>query len=157
MWIQQTYGEGLEWVAFTSNKANAYTREDNALVKGRFFIFRVNDKKCYIWNERRTVPCITVWNTQGGDFIVSTGVLGMLSGYGISGVWMMLMLLVPWCPVPGTDAGFRTWTSEALKDTDPHLLCIPIHFCKLPYPVLHKAVWNFIIRLLPHWVLKEKL
>jgi hypothetical protein len=108
-------------------------------------------------NEQKTLPCITVWNTQWGDFTVSTGVLGKRSGHGLSGVWVMLMLLVPWCPVQGTDAGFRTWNSEALTDTVPHLLCIWIHFCKLPYPLLHKTAWKFIIGRLPHWVLEDML
>jgi hypothetical protein len=152
MWIQQTYGEELEWVAFTSNKFNAYTREDNASVKGRFFIFSDNDKKCYIW---KWIEHITMYYCM--KYKVSTGISGKRSGHGVSGVWMMLMLLILWCPVPGSDAGFRTCTTESLTDTVPHLLCIWIHFCKLPYPLLHKAAWKFIIGPLPHWVLEDKL
>jgi hypothetical protein len=36
--------------------------------------------------EQNTLPCITVQNTQGGDFTVSTRVLGKGSGHWISGV-----------------------------------------------------------------------
>jgi hypothetical protein len=69
----------------------------------------------------------------------------------------MLMLLLPWCPVSGTDARFIIWTSEVLTDTVPHLPRIRVHFCKLPNPLLHKAEWKFIIVSLPHWLLEDKL
>jgi hypothetical protein len=36
--------------------------------------------------------------------------------------WLTLMIfLVPRCPVPGADAGVRTWPFEALSDSFPHL------------------------------------
>jgi hypothetical protein len=35
-----------------------------------------------------------------------------------------MTFLVPRCPVPGTDAGVRTWHGEALKDPVPNLCCL---------------------------------
>uniref|UniRef100_A0A0B4J1Y9 Immunoglobulin heavy variable 3-72 n=1 Tax=Homo sapiens TaxID=9606 RepID=HV372_HUMAN len=43
-WVRQAPGKGLEWVGRTRNKANSYTTEYAASVKGRFTISRDDSK-----------------------------------------------------------------------------------------------------------------
>uniref|UniRef100_A0A8D2F9J9 Ig-like domain-containing protein n=1 Tax=Theropithecus gelada TaxID=9565 RepID=A0A8D2F9J9_THEGE len=43
-WVRQTPGKGLEWVGRIRNKANSYTTEYAASVKGRFTISRDDSK-----------------------------------------------------------------------------------------------------------------
>ncbi|MBZ3889331.1 Ig heavy chain V-III region 23 [Sciurus carolinensis] len=43
-WVRQALGKGLEWVALIRHKANSYTTEYGASVKGRFTFFRDDAK-----------------------------------------------------------------------------------------------------------------